>query len=129
MEKEINKLVSDAELAGLTTEKVDTTVFEKITNAEEMTESDLSKLTSQDELQKVKDLLDQHSEDVELSDEEKEVLMREEYIKQLKESVKVFHPITHDGKVTTNKFGEGYKQHRKRRNSLSKKSRSNNRKK
>jgi hypothetical protein len=115
MEKEINKLVSDAELAGLTTQEV--------------TESDLSDVASQEDMQKVKELLDQHSEEVELSDEEKEVLMREEYIKQLKESVKVFKPITHDGKVTTNKFGEGYKQHRKRRNSLAKKTRNNNRKK
>lgn len=125
MEKEINTLISDAKAAGLTTEKVDAPVFEKITDAA------LYNATSQDDSQKVSDLLDKLSDEetVELSDGEKEVQQRENYISYLKESVKVFHPITTKGNVTTNKFGDGYKQHRKRRNSLAKKTRSNNSKK
>lgn len=60
----------------------------------------------------------------ELSEEE----LREIYIQSLKNSRKVFRPVKHNGNVTTNQFGTAYKQKRKRRNSLTKKSRQKNRK-
>ena len=95
----------------------------------EMTEPDLVEVTEQNDVQAVKELLDQHSEspveEKELSDEEK----KEIYIEQLKKSRMTFNPITHMGKETVNKFGDGYKKHRKRRNSLAKKTRSNNNRK
>jgi hypothetical protein len=59
----------------------------------------------------------------ELTDDEKKEL----YIKQLKESRRVFKPVQHNGKITTNQFGTKYKQKRKRRNKLAKASRKANR--
>lgn len=59
----------------------------------------------------------------ELTDEEK----KEIYLLELKRSKQVFQPIKHDGNRTTNQFGSNYKQKRKRKNSLSKKSRRANR--
>lgn len=59
----------------------------------------------------------------ELSDDEKKEL----YIKQLKESRKVFKSVRHNGNVTTNQFGTAYKQKRKRRNKMAKASRKANR--
>lgn len=59
----------------------------------------------------------------ELNDREKKLL----YVKQLKESQKVFNPIKHKGKITTNQFGAKYKQKRKKRNKLTKNSRKANR--
>lgn len=55
-------------------------------------------------------------------DEKKEIIVHE-----LKESRRVFNPIKHNGNKTTNQFGNNYKQKRKRRNSLTKKSRKANR--
>ena len=59
----------------------------------------------------------------ELTDEEK----REVIVHELKASRKVFNPIKQQGNKTTNQFGNKYKQKRKRRNSLTKKSRKANR--
>jgi glutaredoxin len=59
----------------------------------------------------------------ELTDDEKKEL----YIKQLKESRRVFNPVKHNGNKTTNQFGSKYKQKRKRRNKLAKASRKANR--
>ena len=69
--------------------------------------------------------LENQEEDRELTEEEK----RELYIKQLKESHIRFHPITHDGKYTYNKYGVEYRKKRKIKNRLTKKSRKANRKK
>lgn len=60
----------------------------------------------------------------EFSEEE----LREMYIQSLKDSRKVFKPVQHHGKITTNQFGVEYKQKRKKRNTLAKKSRKANRK-
>jgi len=65
----------------------------------------------------------QEVETRELSDDEKKEL----YVKQLKESRKVFKPVQHNGKTTTNQFGLAYRQKRKRRNKLAKASRKANR--
>lgn len=54
---------------------------------------------------------------------------REIKIKELKDSRIKFHPIKHNGNITTNQFGTAYKQKRKRKNALTKKSRKANRKK
>ena len=59
----------------------------------------------------------------ELTDEEK----REVIVHELKESRKVFNPIKQNGKITTNQYGSKYRQKRKRKNSLTKKSRKANR--
>jgi hypothetical protein len=65
----------------------------------------------------------QEVETRELNDDEKKEL----YVKQLKESRKVFKPVQHNGKTTTNQFGLAYRQKRKRRNKLAKASRKANR--
>ena len=67
-------------------------------------------------------------EEVELTDEEKAALEREEYIRLLKESHIRFRPVKHDGKVTTNQFGAAYKEKRRKKNKQTKKSRRANRK-
>jgi hypothetical protein len=59
-----------------------------------------------------------------LTDDEK----REVYIRELKDSRIRFRNSVHDGNVTHTKFGVQYKQKRKRRNTLAKKSRKTNRK-
>jgi len=59
----------------------------------------------------------------ELTDDEKKEL----FTLQLKESRKVFKPVKHNGNKTTNQFGSGYKQKRKRKNAQTKKSRKANR--
>ena len=59
----------------------------------------------------------------ELTDDEKKEL----YVKQLKESRRVFKPVKHNGNVTTNQFGSKYRQKRKRRNKQKKVSRKANR--
>lgn len=59
----------------------------------------------------------------ELNDDEKKEL----FVKQLKESRKIFNAVKHNGNITTNQFGTTYKQKRKRKNKLTKKSRKANR--
>lgn len=59
----------------------------------------------------------------ELTEEEK----REIFIKTLKESKIKFHPVKHDGSITTNQFGASYRKARKRKNRIQKKSRKNSR--
>jgi hypothetical protein len=79
---------------------------------------------SYEELQaEVAELDKEENPEEELSEEE----MREMYIQALKDSRKVFRPVKHNGNVTTNQFGVAYKQKRKRKNSLAKKSRQANR--
>jgi len=77
----------------------------------------------EDELFKVLNPETEEVEIRELSDDEKKEL----YIKQLKESRRVFNPVKHNGNVTTNQFGAKYKQKRKRKNKLTKASRKANR--
>ena len=77
----------------------------------------------EDELFKILNPETEEVEIRELTDDEKKEL----YIKQLKESRRVFNPVRHNGNVTTNKFGAKYKQKRKKRNALTKKSRKANR--
>ena len=78
-----------------------------------------------EELNKKAEELPEDEEEKELTDEEKKEL----YIKQLKDARKQFYPIKHDGNITTNQFGTKFKQHRKRKNTLTKQSRRANRRK
>jgi hypothetical protein len=68
-------------------------------------------------------------ETVELTEEEKSKLERQEYIQLLKNSKKVFKPIKHKGNITINQFGTAYKDKRSNKNKATKKSRRANRNK
>ena len=95
-------------------------------NIEPKEELDIQSVKTQEEIQ---ELLEEQPEDLteeveELTDEEK----REQYVELLKESRIRFRNTVHDGNVTKTQFGPKYKQKRKRKNSLQKKSRKANRK-
>ena len=92
---------------------------------EEITADTLEVQKAIEELNKKADELPEDKEEKELTDEEKKEL----YIKQLKDARKSFYPIKQDGNVTTNQFGTKFKQHRKRKHSLTKSSRRANRRK
>jgi len=66
----------------------------------------------------------QEVEEKELTDEEKKEIL----IEQLKRARKTFNPIKNIGKITTNQFGAAYKENRRRKNKVQRKSRSINRK-
>ena len=67
---------------------------------------------------------EKQDEEKELTDEEKKELL----IKQLKYARQRFTPIKHFGKITINQFPSAYKENRRRKNKVQRKSRSINRK-
>ena len=67
---------------------------------------------------------EKQDEEKELTDEEKQDVL----IEQLKRARQRFTPIKNTGKITTNQFGSAYKENRRRKNKVQRKSRSINRK-
>ena len=119
-ELEVEEKIMDG-VEELTEEDLDVKTYLKVTPTLyiKAIESD----DPESELFKVFNPETQEVETRELTDDEKKEL----YIKQLKESRKVFKSIRHDGNVTTNQFGSAYRKKRKRRNKLTKASRKANR--
>jgi hypothetical protein len=89
--------------------------FDEITaemNAEVETEEVTEEVTTGEDLLNL-------AETEDLTDEQK----REIFIEQLKESKIHFRNVVHDGKVTTSKFGAGYRKTRQNKNKAQRKAR------
>lgn len=112
-ELEVEQIINEEDLDVKTYLKVTPTLYIKAVESDDP-ESELFKVFNPET---------QEVETRELTDDEKKEL----YVKQLKESRKVFKPIKHDGNVTTNQFGTNYRKKRQRRNKLTKASRKANR--
>jgi len=112
----IEKLQEEDDLDKKTYTKITSTFYVKTVPREEGQDEDIEYFK----------ILNPETGDVETreltDDEKKEIIVHE-----LKESRKVFNPIRHNGNKTTNQYGGKYKQKRKRKNSLTKKSRKANR--
>ena len=122
---------------NLTEEKINTVVEEQIDVLDKNIENENFKVFPDIELPL--DSLSSYKEDVEFTedvtevnqDEERELTDEEKkelLIEQLKHARKIFVPIKNIGKITTNQFGAVYKENRRRKNKVQRKSRSINRK-
>lgn len=122
---------------NLTEEKINAVVEEQIDVLDKNIENEKFKVFPDiglplDVLSSFKEdvIFDEYTEEVnqdeerELTDEEKSKIL----IEQLKRAKVRFTPIKHIGKITVNQFPSSYKENRRRKNKVQRKSRSINRK-